>query len=76
MEKKRRLTGQNIQETFYDFLEMHPEIKVNRDEDGDIINISPADPEVDIHSQTIINNEPVQIVYEYKGEVIIYPPLI
>ena len=52
---KKRLKGSKIHETFDDFLANHPEIKLCKDSDGDIINIAPADPEVDIHSQTIIN---------------------
>ena len=74
MAKKQR-KAIRIQETFDDFLLNHPELKLIKDADGDIINIAPALPGVDIRSQTIINNEPMQIVYEYQGEVIIYPPL-
>lgn len=73
--EKKKLKGVKIQETFEDFLQMHPEIKLNRDADGDVINIAPATVGVDIHSQTIINNEPMQIIYEYEGREIMYPPL-
>ena len=73
--EKMKLKGVKIQETFDDFLKMHPEIKLNRDEDGDVINIAPATSGVDIRSQTIINNEPMQIVYEYQGKEIMFPPL-
>ena len=64
--------GVKMRETFDDFFLNHPELKINRDKDGDIINISPALPDVEISSQTIINNQPIQLIYTYKGKEIVF----
>ena len=69
------LKGVKIKETFNDFLADHPEIKLNRDESGGVVNISPAKPGVEILSQTVINNQPVQVVYVYQEQEYVFPPL-
>ena len=65
-----KLKGKKIRETFNDFLENHPEIKVQRDEDGDMINVIPSqeDNGVEITSQTVVNHEMVWLGYTYKGK--------
>ena len=70
-----KLKGEKIKEDFYDFLFMHPEIKLYRDEHGGALNIAPAKPGVKMISQTIINNEPMQVVYEYEGKNISFPSI-
>ncbi|MBP3255689.1 MAG: hypothetical protein J6M60_04295 [Clostridia bacterium] len=70
MRKKLRLKGVRIQDTFEDFLENHPEIKVQCDEEGDMINVIPAQEGngVEITSQTVINHKMMWLGFSYKGE--------
>lgn len=64
------LKGEKITETFEDFLQEHPEIKVQRDEFGDMINVIPSKigNGVEITSQTVINHQMMWLGFSYKGE--------
>ena len=64
------LKGTPLKETFQDFLQDHPEIKVQRDQVGDMINVIPSKPDngVEITSQTVINHQMMWLGYTYKGE--------
>ena len=65
-----KLKGVKIKDTFEDFLELHPEIKVQRDEDGDMINVIPAQDGngVEITSQTVVNHEMIYLMFKYGDE--------
>ena len=65
-----KLKGVRIVDTFEDFLENHPEIKIQRDEQGDMINVIPTQEGngVEITSQTVINHEMIYLGFTYNGE--------
>ena len=64
-----KLKGVKIKDTFEDFLELHPEIRVQRDAEGDMINVIPAkeDNGVEITSQTVVFHEMVFLGFNYQG---------
>lgn len=60
-----------IQETFEDFLEEHPELRVKRDSEGNIIRIL-FPPEAQKTSYTILYGN-IFVYYIYKGQKIKFP---
>ncbi len=61
------IKGVKIRETFEDFLEEHSELKITRDEKGDIISII-FPKEAEETSYTIVYGEVVALYYKYEGQ--------
>ena len=60
-----------IKETFEDFLEEHPELRVEKDSEGNIEHII-FPPEAEKTSYTILYGN-ISIYYIYQGETIRFP---
>ncbi len=61
-----------IRETFEDFLKEHPELKITRDEKGNIISILFPNEATET-SYTIVYGEVVSLYYLYQGNSIHFP---
>ena len=61
------IKGVKIRETFEDFLEEHPELKITRDEKGHIISII-FPKEATETSYTIVYGEVVELYYKYEDQ--------
>ena len=68
-EAYRMIKGVKIRETFEDFLEEHPELKITKDKTGHIISII-FPKEATETSYTIVYGEVVRIYYKYKEQSI------